>query len=67
MEIREKMMDKLLKCEILLDELAKALVEENEKQAYRVYQEYQELYQKITGEKFQTTFEELKNKFKNEL
>ena len=43
-------MDNLLKSELLLDELAKALVEQDEKQAFKIYQEYKKLYEKITGE-----------------
>ena len=57
-------MDNLLKSELLLDELAKALVEQDEKQAFKIYQEYKKLYEKITGESFLTTFEELKNELK---
>lgn len=53
-------MDELLKCQILLDDLARAIVEEQDEQALKYYEEYKKIYEKITGKKLPKTFEELK-------
>ena len=53
-------MDEVLKGQILIDKIAKAIAEGNEEQALRYFEEYKILYEKITGKKLQMTFESLK-------
>ena len=62
-------MDEVLKSQMLLEDLAKAIVEEREEEALEYYIQYKTIYEKITGKKLHITFEELKkakNKEKEE-
>ena len=53
-------MDEVLKSQMLLEDLAKAIAEEREEEALEYYEQYKTIYEKITGKKFSITFEELK-------
>lgn len=53
-------MEELIKSQMLLDELAIAIAEERDEDALKYYEEYKEIYEKITCKKFPKTFEQLK-------
>lgn len=62
-------MDEVLKSQMILDDLAKAIAEEREEDALEYYMQYKTIYEKITGKELRITFEELKktkNKEKEE-
>lgn len=54
-------MDELVRSQMLIDDLAKAIAEEDDEQALKYYEEYKKIYEKITGKNLTITFEELKN------
>ena len=54
-------MDELVRSQMLIDDLANAIAEEDDEQALKYYGEYKKIYEKITGKNLTITFEELKN------
>ena len=54
-------MDELLRSQILIDEIGRAIAENNDDRALEHFEEYKKIYEKITGKKLQKTFEELIN------
>ena len=54
-------MDDLLKSQMLMDDLAMAIAEENYEKALKYYEEYVATNEKITKKKFPKTFDEIKN------
>lgn len=53
-------MDELLKSQILLDNLARAIAEKDDEKALEYYEQYKKIYEKITGKNLQITLDELK-------
>lgn len=53
-------MDEVVKCQILLEDLAKSIAQGDNEKALEYYEEYKSIYEKITGKKLQITFKELK-------
>ena len=54
-------MDELLRSQMLIDEIGRAIAENNDDRALEHFEEYKKIYEKITGKKLQKTFEELIN------
>lgn len=53
-------MDELVRSQMLIDDMAKAIAEENDEQALKYFEEYKKIYEKITRKKLPMTFEDLK-------